>query len=137
MADLGVAHQTLGKADSGGGRLKLGVPVVDLGEAVHDRAIGVGDGVTILGRLLAGDAPPVDDDWSCQRGETQKVRLQQLLLTEARVGLGLGHFALLLLMCVDVVAEERCSRQCSRKYVRLLMYCSPALGLGARSALVG
>lgn len=99
MADLGVAHQTLGKTDGSGGRLKLGVPVVDLGEAVHDRAIGVGDGVTILGRLLARDAPPVDDDWSCQRGKPE-VRLQQLLLTEARVGLSLGHLALLLSMCV-------------------------------------
>ena len=68
MADLGVAHESLRQTDGGGGGLKLGVSVLDLCEAVHHRAVGVSDGIAILGRLVGWNAPSVDDDcWVVSR----------------------------------------------------------------------
>lgn len=51
MANLGVAHETLGKTDGDGGSLELGVTVGVLVEGVHDGSVGIGDGITILGAL--------------------------------------------------------------------------------------
>lgn len=63
VADLGVAHETLRQANGGGRGLEHGVFVLDLGEAVHDGAVGVGNGIAVTGRVLAGDTPTIDDDW--------------------------------------------------------------------------
>ncbi len=62
MADFGVAHQTLGEADSQRRGIEFGEAGGALREAVHDGGLGGGDGVAILGRLLRGDAPAVNHD---------------------------------------------------------------------------
>lgn len=62
VADFGIAHQALGQTDSCGRGLKLSKALLVLGEGVHGRALGVGDGIAVLGRLLAGDSPAIDND---------------------------------------------------------------------------
>lgn len=62
MADFGVAHETLGKADGQRRGVEFGETVPALGEVVHDGSLGGGNGVAILGRLLRGDAPAVNHD---------------------------------------------------------------------------
>jgi hypothetical protein len=62
VTDFGVAHQTFGQTDSGGRSLKLSETFLVLGKGVHDRGLGIGDSITVLGRLLAGDTPSIDND---------------------------------------------------------------------------
>jgi hypothetical protein len=50
MADLRVAHQALRKTNGGGRSLKLGVVLLVLGEGIHLRGFGIGDGIAVLGR---------------------------------------------------------------------------------------
>lgn len=64
VSHLGVAHQTLGEADSQRRGLKLDVARLALGELVHDRRLGGGDGVSLWGRALRGDSPAINDDYS-------------------------------------------------------------------------
>lgn len=49
VADLRVAHQTLGQTDSKRGSLELGETGGALGELVHDGRLGDGNGIAILG----------------------------------------------------------------------------------------
>jgi hypothetical protein len=62
MADLRVAHEALRQTNGSGRSLELGVAVLTLGKAIHDRGFGVCDGISVLGRLSAGDTPSVNDD---------------------------------------------------------------------------
>jgi hypothetical protein len=62
MADLRVTHQTLGQTDRRRGSLELSVASLTLGKAVHRWALGVCDGISVLGRVLARHTPPIDDD---------------------------------------------------------------------------
>jgi hypothetical protein len=62
MADFGVAHQALGQTDGDGRGIELGETGLTLGELVHDRRLGRGNGVAILGAFFRGDTPTVNDD---------------------------------------------------------------------------
>lgn len=62
MANLGVAHEALRQAHGGRRSLKLGVSILDLSEAIHHRTLRIGNGIAILGRLLSGHTPTVNDD---------------------------------------------------------------------------
>lgn len=74
MADLGVAHQALGQADGEGGGLELGEAIGVVGQAVHDRRLGIGDGVAILGALVRGNAPAINDDCRSARARELATR---------------------------------------------------------------
>ena len=62
VADLGIAHEPLGQADSKRRGLQLGVSGLALRELVHDGSLGRGNSVTVLGRLLRRDPPTIDPD---------------------------------------------------------------------------
>ena len=68
MTDFGVAHQTLRKTDGERGGFELGVAGGALVELVHDGGLGIGDGIAVLGALLGGNAPTVNDDY-CERSK--------------------------------------------------------------------
>jgi len=74
VADLGVAHQALGQAYGEGRGLKLGVTVGVGVQGVHDGRLGVGDGIAILGALLRGDAPAINDDCASARPRELAIR---------------------------------------------------------------
>ena len=69
VTDLTVSHETLGKTDSERRgfelRVALGNLAALLGELVHPGSVGVQDGVTLVGRLLASDTPSVNADEDC------------------------------------------------------------------------
>ncbi|KAG9527173.1 phosphoglycerate mutase 2, partial [Aureobasidium melanogenum] len=69
VADLRVAHEALGETDGERRGLELGVALGDLaallGELVHPGSVGVEDGVALVGRVLASDAPSVNADEDC------------------------------------------------------------------------
>lgn len=62
MADFRVAHQAFGQTDGEGRGVKLGEAGLALGELIHDRGLGRGNGIAILGALLRRDTPTVNDD---------------------------------------------------------------------------
>lgn len=76
VADLRVAHETLGQTDGEGRSLELSVTGSALGEGVHDGGLRVGDGVSILGRVGGGNSPTVNDDYKCAEAleSTRKAR---------------------------------------------------------------
>ena len=69
VADLTVAHESLGETDGERRGLELSVAFGDfaalLGELVHPGSVGVEDGVALVGRVLASDAPSVNADEDC------------------------------------------------------------------------
>ena len=68
VSDLGVAHKALRQTDGQGRGLELGVASGALGELVHDRSVGSGDGIALLGRGLRGDTPAVNHDCTRSAG---------------------------------------------------------------------
>ena len=68
MTDLTVTHEALRQADCERGGFELSISLgslgVGTGEGRHERGIGGGDGITLGGRMGAGDAPAIDHDWS-------------------------------------------------------------------------
>jgi hypothetical protein len=62
MANLRVAHKTFWQTNSQGGSLKLGESIRVLVEFVHNWGVRIGDGISILRRVLARDAPSVNHD---------------------------------------------------------------------------
>lgn len=62
VTDLRIAHQTLWKTDSGGGSLKFAVVLLIVSKSGHLGRLGVGDSIAILGRLIGGHTPTVNDD---------------------------------------------------------------------------
>ena len=67
VADLAIAHQAFWKSYGKRGCLELGVSMGGCRrrgvKVVHDRGLSAGDGIPFLGRMLAGDAPAIDDDY--------------------------------------------------------------------------
>ena len=63
MADLRVAHETLGKANSQRRGLELDVASRGCCELIHDRGICGGNGIASGGGFGAGDAPTVNNDY--------------------------------------------------------------------------
>ena len=64
MADLGVAHQALRKANREGRCLQLGEPSGAFGEIVHDRSLSGSNRIAILGGLVRRDTPAVNHDYT-------------------------------------------------------------------------
>jgi hypothetical protein len=62
VADLGVSHEAFGQADGERRGLELGEARLAQRELVHDRGLGGGNGIAILGGLLRGNAPAVNHD---------------------------------------------------------------------------
>lgn len=61
MADFGISHKALGKADSSAGSIKLsplGLPL-SIAESVHHRSLSSSDSIAGLAGL---DTPSIDDD---------------------------------------------------------------------------
>lgn len=73
MADLRVAHEALRQTNGSGRGLELGVAVLALGKGIHDGGFGICDGISVLGRLSAGDTPSVNDDWRRRLGTNLKL----------------------------------------------------------------
>lgn len=67
MAHLRVAHEALGQSDGQRRGLELGVSVGAHGKLVHDGRLGGGNGIAILGALVRGDAPAINDDCKSAR----------------------------------------------------------------------
>lgn len=62
MTDFRVAHQTLGQTNCQRRSFQLSEAVGILGQLVHHRRVGVGNGIAILGRIFRGNPPPINDD---------------------------------------------------------------------------
>lgn len=62
VSNLGIAHQALGQAHRQRRGFKFRKSVCVLGELVHDGSLSGGNGVAILGALLGGDTPAINDD---------------------------------------------------------------------------
>lgn len=66
VADLRVSHESLWEADSERGSLELSESVGMLVEVVHNWSLRVGNGITILWRLVRWDSPSIDHDCNAE-----------------------------------------------------------------------
>lgn len=73
MADFGIAHETVREADGKGGGLELGETGTTLGQLVHHRGVGGGNGVAILGGLFGRDTPAVNHDYKTGRASRSAI----------------------------------------------------------------
>lgn len=63
MADFGVAHETLGETNGERGSVELSETGGALGELIHHRRFGGGNGIAVLGGLFGGNTPTVNHDY--------------------------------------------------------------------------
>ena len=99
VADLAIAHETLGKTDGERRGFDLGVALGCLGagsgELVHDGGLCSQNGIAILARLLRGNAPSVNDN--CDSGEEVRSSTCGMRLggfhTKHCLLFSLGHFS--------------------------------------------
>lgn len=64
VTDFRVSHESLRQANCQRRGVQLSVSSLALVQLVHDRGLGVGDGIAVLGALFAGHTPTVNDDYS-------------------------------------------------------------------------
>jgi hypothetical protein len=79
VANFGVAHEALGQTDGEGRSIELGETVHVLGQGVHDGSLGSGNGIAILGTLLGGNTPPVNDDCRSATADILAIRAPDIL----------------------------------------------------------
>lgn len=91
VADLRVAHEALGKADSQGGSFELGEAGLALRELVHDRGLAGSDGVAILGGFSRRDTPAVNHDCTSARAQILAMRPLDIREYMPRRGCSLGE----------------------------------------------